>query len=117
MEEEEGKLSLPVIKETRLISPHPATKRRPMSGGSRPFFPRVRTFSYESQEKLKEKEKGFVLDGVVLSRLTNEETSRTHPSINIGIPQYRATNDKHCKDYFEKSKTLPKNIVRNELSV
>lgn len=113
--DEGEKIALPVIKETRLVSPRAnegLTRRyRPRSSGSKPFFPRVRKFSHESQEKLKELEKGFILDGVVLSRLTNEETARTHPSINIGIPQYRATEDKHCSGYFSNAKALPKNIT------
>ena len=114
--DEGEKIALPAIKETRLVSPRAneglSRRYRPRSSEGKPFFPRVRKFSYESQEKLKELEKGFVLDGVVLSRQTNEETARTNPSINIGIPQYRATEDKHCSGYFTKTKALPKNIVR-----
>lgn len=70
-------------------------------------FPRTRRFSYETPERLKELERNFVLDGAVLSRLTNDETGRTNPSLNFGIPQYRAKDDKHCKSFFA-SKALPK---------
>ena len=71
-------------------------------------FPRTRRFSYESPERLKQLERNFVLDGVALSRLANEETERTHPSLNFGIPQYRPRQDKHCKSYFASNKALPK---------
>ena len=59
--------------------------------------------------RLKELEKGFVLDGTVVSRLANDETGRSHPSLNMGIPQYNALQDKHCKSYF-KAKGLPKSV-------
>ena len=57
--------------------------------------------------RLKELEKGFVLDAVSLSKHANDETGRTHPSLNLGIPQYNALKDSHCKTYF-KMKGLPK---------
>lgn len=39
--------------------------------------------------RLKELERGFVLDSVCLSHLANDETNRTFPSLNIGkIIQY-----------------------------
>lgn len=39
--------------------------------------------------RLKELEKDFVLDGVCLSHLANDETDRTFPSLNIGMsPHY-----------------------------
>lgn len=108
----EEELSLPEIEKKPLTSTktdQSYIKKRPTSG-SKNAFPRMRKFSYESQEHLKQLERGFVLDGVALSRLTNEETDRTNPSINIGIPQYKAQEDKHCKTYF-KMKTLPQNMV------
>lgn len=83
--------------------PVAVTKRKPTSAK----FPRTRRFSYETPERLKELERNFVLDGAVLSRLTNDETGRTNPSLNFGIPQYRAKEDKHCKSYFT-HKGLPK---------
>ena len=81
----------------------PAARRKPTSAK----FPRTRRFSYETPERLKELECNFVLDGAVLSRLTNDETGRTNPSLNFGIPQYRVKEDKHCKSYFT-HKGLPK---------
>lgn len=57
--------------------------------------------------RLKELERAFVLDGVTLSKQANDEVNRTQPSLNLGIPQYNALYDKHCKSYFE-SKSLPK---------
>ena len=50
--------------------------------------------------RLKQLEKGFVLDGVPLSKLANDEIGRTHPSLNIGIPQYSALYDPGCKQLF-----------------
>ena len=69
----------------------------------------LRTFIYLLSYRLKELERGFVLDGTVVSRLANDETGRSHPSLNMGIPQYNALHDKHCKSYF-KSKGPPKSV-------
>lgn len=60
---------------------------------------------------MKQLEDGFILDGVTLSRQTNEETERSNPPVNIGIPQYNPLTDKHTKSYF-KQKSLPKEIVK-----
>lgn len=60
------------------------------------FFPR-----------LKRLEREFFLDGVALSKLANDETGRTQPSLNMGIPQYSALGDPGCKHYFN-SKSMPK---------
>ena len=49
-----------------------------------------------------------MLEGVALTRLANKETDRTHPSLNVSIPQYRARQDKHCKSYFSSNKALSK---------
>ena len=57
--------------------------------------------------RLKELEKGFVLDAVALSKHANDEIGRTQPSLNMGIPQYNALKDTSCKTYF-KMKGLPK---------
>ena len=57
--------------------------------------------------RLKELEKGFVLDAVALSKHANDEIGRTQPSLNMGIPQYNALKDPNCKTYF-KMKGLPK---------
>ena len=53
-------------------------KRKRVSFGS------TSKFSYEKPERLNELERGFVLDGVCLSHLANDETDRTFPSLNIG---------------------------------
>lgn len=102
----------PLVSVSSKLSTSTPKKRPPSGDRIQPTFPRTRRFSYESPERLKQLEKGFILDGVVLSRQTNEETGRSNPSINIGIPQYRAQKDTHCKSYF-KMTTLPKEIVRN----
>lgn len=60
-------------------------------------FPVVSPVFYS---RLKQLEKGFILDGVVLSKLANDETGRSHPSLNMGVPQYSALNDPGCKLYF-----------------
>lgn len=56
--------------------------------------------------RLKELEKGFILDGIPLSKLGNDEIRRTQPSLNIGIPKYSAIRDPNCTNYF-KYKSLP----------
>ncbi len=81
---------------------------RPTSGRSKKF-PRIRKFSHESPERLKQLECGFVLDGVTLSRQANDEPDRSNPSVNIGIPQYNPIMDKYCKSYF-KQKGLPEEL-------
>lgn len=63
--------------------------------------------------RLKELEQGFVLDGVTLSKQANDEIDRTQPSLNLGVPQYNAVNDPHCKRYF-KTKGLPQLVTANE---
>lgn len=59
--------------------------------------------------RLRKSERGFVLDGVPLSKLANDETGRTQPSLNFGIPPYSPLHDKNCKTFFQ-SKGLPKGI-------
>ena len=112
--EQNEEFTLPEIESKPLTSAkanHKATaKNKSKSGSAKVFVPRGRKFSYEEKEKLKELERGFILDGVALSRMTNEETGRTNPSINIGVPQYKAKEDHYCTSYF-KMKALPKNIV------
>ena len=63
----------------------------------------------EAIDRLKDRERAFILDGVVVSRQANEEIDRNTPSLDFGIPQYNALNDPHCKNYF-KSKSLPKKL-------
>lgn len=52
---------------------------------------------------MKQLEKDFILDGVPLSKIANDEIGRTQPSFNIGIPQYSALGDPACKHYFASS--------------
>ena len=67
-----------------------------------------RVVARPSPEELKEREKGFLLDGTLLSRQANDETDRCNPSyLNFGIPQYNALADPHLKR-FMRSKSLPK---------
>ena len=63
--------------------------------------------------RLKQLEKGFVLDGVPMSHLVNDETGRTNPSINMGIPQYNALDDKSCAGYFQR-KGLPRVVKKSK---
>jgi len=51
---------------------------------------------------LKELEKGFILDGVPLSKVANDETDRTNPTLNLGIPQYNGKKDTHCRLHYSK---------------
>ena len=46
-----------------------------------------------------------------MSHLVNDETGRTNPSINMGIPQYNALDDKSCAGYFQR-KGLPKVVKK-----
>ena len=87
-------------------------KKRPPSGSS--AFPTARRFSQESSYVLKQREKGFVLDCVALSRQANEDTGRSQPSPNIGIPQYNARHDKYAQGYFKK-KGLPATVTSPEV--
>lgn len=64
--------------------------------------------------RLKELEKGFVLDGVTLSKQANDETDRSQPSLNMGVPQYSPLHDPHCKNYY-KSKGLPKLVEKPDV--
>jgi hypothetical protein len=84
--------------------------------GGKKVFPVIRksSTSTDNSDTLKQMEKGFVLDGVVLSRLSNDDAKRTNPSINIGIPQYIAQKDVHSNAYFT-SKALPKRIPSDSM--
>ena len=67
--------------------------------------------------RLKQLEKNFILDGVPLSKLANDEVGRTQPSLNIGIPQYSAFRDPSCKNYFTSkavSKVVKKTAIKKE---
>jgi hypothetical protein len=81
-----------------------------MKNKRRVSFSSSTKFTYQRQKQL---EQGFVLDGVCVSHLTNDETERTFPSINIGIPQYKAQSDKRVSSYF-KRKGLPPFVTRKQ---
>ena len=89
------------------LEPDQVKKKQTKAKPAKTKVPRSRTFSHESAERLKQLEKGFILDGTVVSRLYNDEIGRTQPSLNFGIPQYNALRDKHCANYF-KTKQVPK---------
>ena len=61
---------------------------------------RTKRFSYKSEELLRSRK--------ISAGWRGAEMERTHPSLNVGIPQYRARHDKHCKSYFSSKKALPK---------
>ena len=48
-----------------------------------------------------------------MSHLVNDETARTNPSINMGIPQYNALDDKSCAGYFQR-KGLPRVVKKSK---
>ena len=97
--------------ESSKLAPDQAKKKqpktKPIGSSTKSKLPRSQSFSHESAERLKQLEKGFVLDGTVVSRLYNDEIGRTQPSLNFGIPQYNAMHDKHCANYF-RSRQVPK---------
>ena len=46
-------------------------------------------------------EKSFVLDGVPLCHLSNNEVSRSSPQHDISLPSYNPVKDEHCRVYFK----------------
>lgn len=56
--------------------------------------------SLSPEEKAKQ-EKGFVLDAVAVSTLS-DDSGRANPKMATAIPPYNAQKDKHSKGYFEK---------------
>ena len=56
-----------------------------------------------------------------LNKLANDETGRTQPSLNIGIPQYSAVNDPACKNYFRSKSARqlkpPKETIASEKEI
>jgi hypothetical protein len=48
---------------------------------------------------------------VALSKHGNDETGRTQPSLNIGIPQYSALKDRSCRYYFKRTLNLTENTA------
>jgi len=70
-----------------------------------------KVFSTPSAEELQKREKGFLLDGALLSRQANDETERCNPShLNFGIPQYNALKDPHLKHFLKTNKSLPRSF-------
>ena len=56
--------------------------------------------SLTSEEKV-EQEKGFILDAVAVSTLS-DDSGRANPKMATAIPPYNAQKDRHSKGYFEK---------------
>ena len=54
-----------------------------------------------SPEEKKRLEKGFVLDNIAVSTLS-DDSGRANPKMNTAIPPYNAQVDPHTKNYFEK---------------
>lgn len=54
-----------------------------------------------SQEDKLKSEKGFVLDAVAVSTLS-DDSGRANPKMATAIPPYNGQKDKHSKGYFEK---------------
>ncbi|KAI6652062.1 hypothetical protein LOD99_4607 [Oopsacas minuta] len=46
-------------------------------------------------------EKSFILDGVPLSNLSNNDVFRSSPQHDISLPSYNPVKDKHCRVYFQ----------------
>lgn len=54
-----------------------------------------------TQEDKVKQEKGFVLDAVAVSTLS-DDSGRANPKMATAIPPYNAQKDRHSKGYFEK---------------
>ena len=54
-----------------------------------------------TQEEKTQCEKGFVLDSIAVSTLS-DDSGRANPKMATAIPPYNAQKDKHSKGYFEK---------------
>ncbi|XP_022795125.1 uncharacterized protein C17orf98-like [Stylophora pistillata] len=54
-----------------------------------------------TQEQKLKKEKGFVLDALAVSTLS-DDSGRANPKMATAIPPYNAQKDRHSKGYFEK---------------
>lgn len=52
-------------------------------------------------EQKARQEKGFVLDSIAVSTLS-DDSGRANPKMATAIPPYNAQTDKHAKGYFEK---------------
>ena len=46
-------------------------------------------------------DKSFILDGVPLSNLSNNEVFRCQPQHDISLPSYNPIKDEHCRVYFQ----------------
>lgn len=56
--------------------------------------------SLSPEDKAKH-EKGFILDAIAVSTLS-DDSGRANPKMATAIPPYNAQRDKHAKGYFEK---------------
>lgn len=54
-----------------------------------------------SPEELRRLEKGFVLDNIAVSTLS-DDSGRANPKMSTAIPPYNGQLDRHTKLYFEK---------------
>ena len=54
-----------------------------------------------SPEEKVQQEKGFILDAVAVSTLS-DDSGRANPKMATAIPPYNAQKDRHSKGYFEK---------------
>ncbi|KAK3729345.1 hypothetical protein QZH41_009053 [Actinostola sp. cb2023] len=52
-------------------------------------------------EELRNLEKGFVLDNIAVSTLS-DDSGRANPKMSTAIPPYNAQLDRHTRNYFEK---------------
>lgn len=57
--------------------------------------------SQKTPEELRRLEKGFVLDNIAVSTLS-DDSGRAKPKMSTAIPPYNAQIDPHTKNYFEK---------------
>ena len=55
----------------------------------------------KSPEELKKLEKGFILDCVSVSTLS-DDSGRAHPKMATAIPPYNGQKDVHAREYFGK---------------
>lgn len=57
--------------------------------------------SQKTPEELRKLEKGFVLDNIAVSTMS-DDSGRANPKMSTAIPPYNAQMDRHTKNYFEK---------------
>lgn len=66
----------------------------------------------KTSEELKSLEKGFILDCVSVSTLS-DDSGRANPKMATAIPPYNGQKDVHARDYFEK-KVVQKLLNKTE---